>query len=124
VHANPDGTGEPWHRPDEDDKPGRDDDDDGGVVVIPGRPGGGLPVDPTRPFGDKGVWIGRVTDIVYDECGCLLGFILVSCAGKKKAFRLDGDDYAKVLHRACRDRSRIAVYVKRKRIRRITVVCC
>lgn len=123
VYPNPDGTGEPW-RPGDDDRP-HEDDDDGVIVVGDGRPGKGVDLlDPSGPFGHRGVWIGRVGEIVYDECGCLRGFILVSCRGERKAFRLSEPHFEALLQNACEKNLRLAVRAYKGCSFRISIICC
>lgn len=129
VLPNPDGTGEPWV-PEEEGRPGDGGDDHGGGLDGGGKPGhggAGKPgaLDPAAPFGRGGVWIGRVAEIVYDGCGCLRGFILESCRGERKAFRVEEADLGELLRSACAERLRIAIHADEKRgIRRVTIVCC
>ena len=121
VFPNPDGTGEPWE-PDDDRRPADDDDDviEGG----PTKPGDGRPLDPAAPFGQNGIWIGRVAEIVYDHCGCLRGYILVSCRGERKAFRANEPKLERLLRAACADGLRLAVVAGGDNLQRVSVLCC
>jgi hypothetical protein len=104
--------------------------------IAPTTDGSGTPAGWPYPFPDTGGRVGRICELVYDECGRLDGFVLEECRCKKKQlcicwlyklwccilrlfcrpcgprryFKLCDGSIAEVARRACKERRMVTVY--------------
>jgi hypothetical protein len=79
---------------------------------------------PERPGREQ--FTGRVRELVYDCDGGFDGFVLDDC-GESRFFRGCERSLEDVVRRACRDRSKVTVYVRRddrEEVLRLVVHCC
>lgn len=103
---------------------------------IPASSTGGEPVEkrPTAP--DQKAFTGKVTQIVYNCFGDFEGFVLEDCDNRHR-FTSCEKSLEEVVHRACRDRLKITVYISnadrertgrldiaQSKIQRVVVHCC
>ena len=75
----------------------------------------------------RSVQEGKVSQILYDCFGDFAGFVLEICSGEH-VIESCGKRFEELILRACREGSRIAVYMnpaqKHRKIARIAVHCC
>jgi hypothetical protein len=85
--------------------------------AIPASPNG-APVNTPDPCADTVAYCGKIVEVVFDCTGDFEGFILEDCC-ERHGFKTDQRGLADVALRACRDASRVCVYVARKDKRKI-----
>jgi hypothetical protein len=94
--------------------------------VLPSPDGGGAAT-PGLPPAPQEVQEGKVSQILYDCFGDFAGFVLETCSGEH-VIESCGKRFEELILRACREGSRIAVYMnpaqKHRKIARIAVHCC
>ena len=90
--------------------------------AIPASPNG-APINTPSPCADTLEYCGKIVEVVFDCTGDLEGFLLEDCC-ERRGFKTCQRGLADIALRACRDGSRVSVYVARKpagKIQRIIV---
>ena len=105
VHPNPDGSGRPYDPRDAQQPPDKE------------SPPAGEGAE------DRDVFVGRVSEILYDCAGHLSGFVLKSC-DEQRRFNACEKGLEELLLRACRDRLQLRVVSSKGSVHSVTVHCC